>query len=42
MTSLYASLLGFAGVVVILANAIWKWMQVLTGRVQAVPEPRPS
>jgi carbon starvation protein len=29
-------------VVVILANAIWKWMQVLSGRVQPVPEPRPS
>jgi carbon starvation protein len=29
-------------VIVILSNAIWKWMQVLTGRVQPMPEPRPS
>jgi hypothetical protein len=26
-------------VVVILANAVWRWIQVLRGRVQAVPLP---
>ena len=26
-------------VLVILANALWKWIQVLTGRIQPVPEP---
>ena len=29
-------------VVVILTNAMWRWMQVLSGRVQPMPEPRPS
>lgn len=29
-------------VLVILTNAAWKWMQVLTGRVKPVPEPHAS
>jgi len=29
-------------VIVILANAMWRWMQVLSGRVEPMPEPRPS
>jgi len=29
-------------VVIILANAMWKWMQVLSGRVAPMPEPPPA
>ena len=29
-------------VVIVLANAMWKWLQVLSGRVSPVPEPPPA
>ena len=29
-------------VIIVLANALWKWLQVLSGRVAPVPEPPPA